>query len=183
MKSTWKLDQSHSELLFKVKHLMISNVKGEFKEFDVQVESPEQGFHDAKVHATIQADSIFTNNTDRDNHLKSDDFFNAEQYPTLEFTSTSMEKLDEENYRLKGELTMKGVTKNVVLEVNHGGTAKDPYGNTKAGFSISGKINRKDFGLNWNQVLETGGVMVSDEVRINGEIQLALAENKAPASA
>lgn len=171
-RTTWALDPAHSELLFKVKHLMITNVKGEFRRFDVQVESQGDDFSDAKIAVKIAADSVFTNNADRDGHLQSADFFDAEAYPEITFKSTTMNKLDDENYQLKGLLTMKGISNEVVLDVELGGYVKDPYGNDKAGFSIAGKFNRSDWGLNWNAALEAGGVMVSDEVRLSGEIQL-----------
>jgi len=170
-RTVWAIDPTHSELLFKVKHLMITNVKGEFRSFNASLESVGTDFSKAKVSATIDADSIFTNNTDRDNHLKSADFFDVENHKELTFEGTSFTKLDEDNYQLKGNLTIKGVSKEITLDVEFGGIAKDPWGNEKAGFSLSGKINRKDWGLNWNAALEAGGVMVSDEVRINGEVQ------------
>ena len=150
---------------------MITNVKGEFRSFNASLESVGTDFSKARVTATVDADSIFTNNTDRDNHLKSADFFDVENYKELTFEGTSFTKLDDDNYQLKGNLTIKGFTKEITLDVEFGGIAKDPWGNEKAGFSISGKINRKDWGLNWNAALEAGGVMVSDEVRINGEVQ------------
>ena len=170
-RTVWALDPTHSELLFKVKHLMITNVKGEFRSFNASLESIGTDFSKARVTATVDADSIFTNNTDRDNHLKSADFFDVENHKELTFEGTSFSKLDDDNYQLKGNLTIKGVTKEITLDVEFGGIAKDPWGNEKAGFSVSGKINRKDWGLNWNAALEAGGVMVSDEVRINGEVQ------------
>lgn len=171
-KTTWGMDPAHSELLFKVKHLMITNVKGEFRKFDISVESDGNDFENAKVEVNIDPASIFTNNADRDAHLVSADFFETEKFDKITFTSTEMNKMDDENYQLKGDLEIKGVKKEVVLDVEFGGFMKDPYGQEKAGFSISGKFNRKDFGLNWNAALETGGVMVSDEVRLNAEIQL-----------
>jgi polyisoprenoid-binding protein YceI len=171
-KTTWVSDPTHSELLFKVKHLMISNVKGEFKTFEVKAESEGDDFTNANVMVKIDVNSIFTNQIDRDNHLRSADFFDAEQYSELTFESTEMIKLDDENYQLKGMLTIKDVSKEVVLDVEFGGFVKDFYGNDKAGFSISGKFNRTDFGLNWNAALETGGVLVSEEVRLNAEIQM-----------
>src|SRR5690606_4877032 len=144
------LDPTHSELTFKIKHLMITNVKGEFRKFDATIESNGLDFGDAKVKATIDASSIYTNNDDRDAHLQSGDFFDAESFPTIDFESTQLNKLDDENYQLKGMLTMKGVEKEVILDVEFGGFVTDLYGNHKAGFSVSGKLNRKDFGLNWN---------------------------------
>lgn len=167
----WVADPTHSEILFKVKHLMITNVKGEFRNFKAEIKSAGDDFNDAKVLVTIDADSIFTNNKDRDAHLKTGDFFDVEKYPHIVFEGTKFEKLDDENYKLTGMLTINGIAKEVVLDVEHGGTIKDLYGNYKAGFSVSGKINRKDWGLNWNAALEAGGVMVSDEVRINAEVQ------------
>ena len=172
VKTTWAIDPSHSELLFKVKHLMITNVKGEFRKFSGTIESDGNDFSDAEVNVTIDAGSIFTNDTSRDGHLKSADFFDAETYPELTFKGSTFKKLDNENYQLRGMLTIKGISKKVILDVEFGGLVKDPWGNDKAGFSVSGKISRKEWGLNWNAALETGGVMVSDEVRINAEVQL-----------
>ena len=170
VKTTWAIDPTHSELTFKVKHLMITNVKGEFRQFNVSLESDGNNFANAKVIATANADSIDTNNTDRDNHLKSADFFDATAHKQLKFEGITVKKSDE-IYQLIGGLTIKGKTNQVVFDVEFGGLVTDPYGNKKAGFSFSGKINRKDWGLNWNAALETGGVMVSEEVRIYGEAQ------------
>lgn len=169
--TNWAIDPTHSEILFKVKHLMITNVKGEFRDFNAEIAANGQGFDKAKVTATIDANSVFTNNTDRDGHLKTADFFDVENHPKLTFEGTSFQKLDEGNYQLRGLLSIKDVSKEVVLDVEFGGLVKDPYGNEKAGFSVTGKINRKDWGLNWNAALEAGGVMVSDEVRIMAEVQ------------
>lgn len=171
-KTKWVLDPTHSELTFKVKHLMISNVKGEFRKFDATVLSDGEDFSNAEVSATIEAASVDTNNEDRDNHLRSDDFFGADEHPQLTFESTDLSKLDEDNYRLKGLLQIKGVKNEITLDVDFGGLMTDPYGNKKAGFTANGKINRKDWGLNWNAALETGGVLVSDEVRLSAEVQL-----------
>lgn len=170
-KTKWAIDPTHSEILFKVKHLMITNVKGEFRNFDGGITSEGDDFDNAKVNVTIDASSIFTNNKDRDAHLQSADFFDVENHKELTFEGSALNKLDDENYQLKGLLTIKGISKEVTLDVEFGGRMKDPYGNEKAGFSVSGKINRKDWGLNWNAALEAGGVMVSDEVRINAEVQ------------
>ncbi len=169
MKTIWTLDPSHSELTFKVKHLMISNVKGEFKSFQATIDGED--FSTAKISATVDATSIYTNATDRDNHLKSADFFDVENYKELTFESTAFKQTDEDEFKLTGILTIKGTSKEVTLNVEYGGTNKDPWGNEKAGFSIDTKINRKDWGLNWNAALETGGVLVSDEVKIQGELQ------------
>ena len=169
MATKWNLDTTHSEITFKVRHMMISNVKGAFNTFTAEVEAEDDTFKNAKVTATIQTDSIDTNNADRDTHLKSADFFNAEQNPTITFESDSL--ADD----VTGHLTINGVTKPVQLEVEFGGINQDPWGNTKAGFTFEGKIKRSDFGLNWNAALETGGVLVSDEVKISGELQFVKA--------
>ena len=166
----WSLDPTHSELQFKVKHLMITTVTGSFNSLTASLTSDADDFENAKVTFEAELNSIDTGNTDRDNHLKSADFFDAEQFPKMTFTSSSFEK-DGSDYVLKGDLTVKGITKPIKLNVEFGGIATDPWGNTKAGFTISGKINRTDFGLTWNAALETGGVMVSEDVRILGELQ------------
>jgi len=171
VRTQWAVDPTHSELTFKVKHLMITNVKGEFRKFDASIVSEGEDFSRAKVEVTVDANSIFTNNEDRDNHLRGADFFETEKFPTLTFRGTEFKKVDDESYQLKGNLTMKGVEKAVTLDLEFGGFMKDPYGNEKAGFSFSGKLNRKDWGLNGNAALEAGGVMVSEEVRIFGEVQ------------
>ena len=169
MATKWNLDTTHSEITFKVRHMMISNVKGAFNTFTAEVEAEDDTFKNAKVTATINVDSIDTNNADRDTHLKSADFFNVEQNPTITFESASL--ADD----VTGYLTINGVTKPVQLEVEFGGINQDPWGNTKAGFTFEGKIKRSDFGLNWNAALETGGVLVSDEVKISGELQFVKA--------
>ena len=169
MANKWNLDPSHSEITFKVRHMMISNVKGSFNTFTADMEAEDDTFKNAKVKATIQTDSISTNSADRDKHLKSEDFFNVEANPQITFETDSL------NNEITGNLTMNGVTKPVQLDVEFGGINVDPYGQTKAGFSFEGKIKRSDFGLNWNAALETGGVMVSDEVKIAGELQFVKA--------
>lgn len=168
-KTKWVLDPAHSELVFKVKHLMITNVKGEFRNFSATMEGED--FTKSTIKVTIDASSISTNDAQRDGHLKSADFFDVENHKEITFEGTSFLPLNNEKYQLKGMLTMKGISKEVVLDVDFGGINKDPWGNEKAGFSINGKINRKDWGLNWNATLESGGVLVSDEVKINGEVQ------------
>jgi len=168
-KTAWVLDSTHSELVFKVKHLMIANVKGEFRKFSASVDGSD--IMKSPVTVEIDAASIYTNEDQRDGHLKSTDFFDVEKYPTLTFKSTAWEKSQDGASTLTGILTIKGVSKEVTLDVEFGGISKDPWGKEKAGFSISGKIIRSDFGLNWNAALETGGVLVSDEVRINAEVQ------------
>lgn len=169
IKTKWVLDPSHSELTFKVKHLMISNVKGEFEKFTAEID--EIDFLSGKVTAVIDTSSIFTNSSDRDNHLRGSDFFDVEKFPTSTFTGISLVKVDDAQYILKGVLDIKGIVREVNLNVEFGGTNKDPWGNEKAGFSFEGTINRKEWGLNWNAMLESGGVLVSDEVKIAGELQ------------
>ena len=168
----WILDSTHSELGFKIKHLMITNVSGSFKNFNAEVTSEETDFGTAQINLSADMASISTNNDQRDAHLRNSDFFEVEQYPELNFQSTTIEKKDSDTYTLFGELTMKGITKPVKLNVEYTGLSKDPWGGERAGFVVTGKINRSDWGINFNGVLETGGVMLSDEVRINGEIQL-----------
>ncbi|MCX2573941.1 YceI family protein [Pedobacter sandarakinus] len=166
----WTLDPTHSELQFKVKHLMITTVTGSLKSFTAELTSEGDEFENAEVSFSGEINSLDTGNTDRDNHLKSGDFFDAEQFATITFKSSTIEK-DGGDYIVKGDLTIKGQTKPVSLTAEFGGIATDPWGNTKAGFTLSGKINRSDFGLTWNAALETGGVMVSEEVRLLGELQ------------
>ncbi|MBN1951910.1 MAG: YceI family protein [Bacteroidales bacterium] len=169
VKTKWVLDPSHSELLFKVKHLMITNVKGEFRDFSATIDGED--FLKSQIEAVVNTDSVFTNEKDRDAHLKSADFFDVENHGQMKFSGTSFKKVDDVNYLLKGLLSIKGVSREISLDVEFGGINKDPWGNTKAGFSFEGKLNRKDWGLTWNAALETGGVLVSDEVRISGEVQ------------
>jgi polyisoprenoid-binding protein YceI len=168
-KAKWVLDPSHSEILFKVKHLMISNVKGEFRKFHAEIEGED--FKHAAIRMTIDPSSLSTNEENRDKHLMSDDFFGVESHKEITFEKTSFRQVDEDTYEMSGLLTIKGVTKEVSLEVEFGGVNKDPWGNEKIGFSLTGKINRKEWGLNWNAALETGGVLVSDEVKISAEVQ------------
>ena len=171
-KTKWTLDPTHSELIFKVKHLMISTVTGRFRKFDLAVETDEEDF--AKiVSAKLVADlhSIDTNNEQRDNHLRSNDFFNADKFKQLEFEVTRYEG-DSSQGKLYGDLTIRDVTKSIVLEMEAGGIMTDSNGQTKAGFTVNGKINRREFGLMWNGVTEAGGIIVGDEVKIRAEIQL-----------
>ncbi len=169
-RTKWTLDPSHSELLFKVKHLMISNVKGEFRKMNASIDIVGNDLSTAKAKVNIDAGSIFTNDDNRDKHLQGADFFDAEKHPELTFESTSFLG-NTSDCKLTGNLTIKGVTKPVTLNVEFGGVNKDPWGNEKMGFSLTGTIHRKDWDLNWNAALETGGVLVSDEVRISAEVQ------------
>lgn len=169
----WVLDPTHSEVQFKIKHLMITNVSGSFDIFTVSAQTEEEDFTKAKLSFTAEVNSVSTNNEQRDTHLKAPDFFDAEKFPQIKFTATKTESVDSDgSYELYGDLTIRDVIKNVKLSVEFGGVVKDPHGNTKAGFTINGKINRKDFGLTWSAVTEAGGVVVSDEVKIAAEIQL-----------
>ena len=169
---TWALDPTHSELQFKIKHLMISTVSGQFNEFKATVETDNDDFTKAKVHFEATVDSISTNNEQRDAHLKNGDFFDAEKYPVITFDSERMEKTSEDEYKLYGTLTMRGVSKKIILNTEFGGITKDPWGNTRTGFSVSGKINRQDFGMSFGAVSETGGLLLGDEVKINANVQL-----------
>lgn len=171
--ANWIIDAAHSELQFKVKHLMISTVTGTFRTFSGSVESNGDDFSGSSVRFEAEVASIDTRSEDRDNHLKSGDFFDAEKFPKLSFVSSSWEKTGEDTYEVKGDLTIKGVTLPVTLEVESGGIQKDPWGNTKAGFDLKGKINRKDFGLTWNAATEAGGVLVGEEVKLIASVQLA----------
>ncbi|MDP3681258.1 MAG: YceI family protein [Flavobacterium sp.] len=167
----WVIDPTHSEIGFKVKHMMFTNVSGKFSKFDATIEAEDNDFENAKIEFTGAIDSITTGNADRDTHLLSPDFFDAAQFPEIKFSATSFTKINEGEYELVGDLTLHGVTKSVKLAAEYGGLMKDPWGNTKMALALEGKINRKDWGLNWNSALETGGVLVSEEVRLNIELQ------------
>jgi len=171
-KTAWAIDTAHSEVHFKVKHMMVSTVTGAFDEFEGKAESSSEDFTNANIEFSANIDSINTKNGQRDGHLKSEDFFNAEKFPKMTFKSTKFTKTDEDEFELIGDLTIRDVTKSVKLEVEFNGTAVDPYGNTKAGFEIKGKINRKDFGLKWGAVTEAGSVVVGDQVKLDINIQL-----------
>lgn len=170
--ATYKIDAMHSEITFKVKHLMITNVTGSFQQFDATLEASADDFSDAKINFEASIDSISTNNEQRDTHLKSDDFFAAANYPKLSFVSTSFIHKSGSEYALVGDLTIKGNTKSVELAVDFGGRMTDFYGQDKAGFEITGKINRSEFGLTWSAVTEAGGVVVSDEIKLNMAVQM-----------
>lgn len=172
MKTTWKIDELHSDMQFRIKHLVISTVAGSFTKFTAEAETDGEDFEGGKVRFTADVNSVSTGNEQRDGHLKSADFFDAANHPTLDFISEKIVKADDSVYKMHGNLTIRGTTKPVVLNVEFGGTAKDPYGNFKAGFDVSGKINRSDFGLIWNAVTEAGGVVVSDEVKIAANVQM-----------
>ena len=172
-KTKWSIDVAHSEIAFKVKHLMITNVKGVFNEFDGSIYTTGENFMTSEIDFFMNPASVDTRDVKRDEHLRSADFFDVENFKEITFAGDSYEKVDDDgSYELYGNLTIKGVTKQVKLDVEFGGIMKDPWGNEKAGFSINGKINRKDFGLTWNAALETGGVLVGEEIKISCEIQL-----------
>lgn len=172
-KIKWALDPTHSEIQFKIRHLMISNVTGQFTKFDVSAETEDEDFLSAKVSFSADVDSITTGNEQRDVHLKSPDFFDAPKFPQIKFVATKYENVDNDgSYELYGDLTIRDITQKVKLDVEFGGIVKDPWGNTRAGFEINGKVNRKEFGLQWHAVTEAGGVVVSDEVKIHCAIEL-----------
>lgn len=171
-KSNWVLDPTHSEVGFRVKHMMFTNVSGKFNEFSVSVSNENDDFSNSSIVFEADVNSIDTGNGERDNHLKSADFFDAENFPKLSFTATSVEKASEGTYTISGDLTIKETTKPVKLAAEYSGLLKDPWGNSKIALSIESKINRKDFGLSWNAALETGGVLVGEEVKLVAEVQL-----------
>ena len=169
----WAIDPTHSKIGFKVKHLMISNVLGSFREFEGEVSTVGNDFSKSVISFSLNTASVDTEIADRDGHLKSGDFFDVENYPKITFTGNGLKDLGDDLYDLTGDLTIKGVTNPTTLSVEFGGVNADPWGNVKAGFAITGKINRKDWGLTWNAALETGGVLVGEEVKINCDIELA----------
>ncbi len=172
MATKWKIDPMHSEVQFKVKHLMITTVTGYFQTFDLEAETENDDFNTAsKIEFTAEIDSISTNNEQRDTHLKSADFFNSAEFSQLKFVGKKYDGSGDEA-KLQGDLTIKGTTRPITVNVEYGGIVVDPYGQTKAGFTVSGKISRKEFGLTWGAVTEAGTVVVSDEIRLNAEIQL-----------
>lgn len=172
----WNLDKSHSSVKFSVQHLVISETEGNFKVYDGSINSPSADFNNAQVNFTVDVNSINTDDEKRDAHLKGDDFFNAEKYPTMKFTSTSLKKVKGNMYTMEGNLTIRDVTKKVKFAVVYNGTVKDPWGNTKAGFKASGKINRKDYGLKWSATTEAGGAVVGDEVQMLINVEFAQAK-------
>ena len=167
----WVIDPTHSEIGFKVKHMMFTNVSGKFEKFDASIETEGDSFENAKVHFSGDIDSISTGNADRDAHLRSADFFDAAEFPKITFEGSSFKKIDEGSFEITGDLSLHGVSKSIKLNAEYSGQMKDPWGNTKTAFTLTGKINRKDWGLNWNSALETGGVLVSEEVRLAIDLQ------------
>ncbi|HET6994918.1 MAG TPA: YceI family protein [Chitinophagaceae bacterium] len=167
----WALDPTHSELQFKVKHLMISTVTGQFNKFNATVDTEDHDFSNAKIDFTAEVDSISTNNVQRDEHLKNTDFFDAPNHPQITFKSENLEKVSDDEYKLAGTLAMKGTSKPVQLNVEFGGVTVDPWGNTRAGFTVSGKINRQDFGVSFSAITDTGSIVLGDEVKIIASVQ------------
>ena len=167
----WVLDPMHSEVQFKIKHLVISTVTGSFTTFTGSMQSEGDTFENAKVEFSLDVESITTNQEQRDIHLRSEEFFDAVKFPHIKFESTSFVKESGDNYQLTGNLTMKDVTKPVTLEAEYGGSAVDFYGNHKAGFEVSGKINRKDFGLTWGAITEAGSIVLGDDVKLIANVQ------------
>lgn len=170
--ATWKIDPAHSEIEFKVKHLMITNVTGHFAGYDATLTSEKDDFSDANINFEADVNTISTKNSQRDEHLKSPDFFDTAKYPKISFLSTGVKKKDEEGLVLTGDLTIRDVTRPVELDVEYTGTLVDPWGQTKAGFELKGKINRKDFGLTWSATTEAGGLVLSDDVRLALAVQM-----------
>ena len=170
--ATYKIDVDHSDVMFKVKHLMISTATGYFKKFDATHETNEGDLSDAKVNFEADIDSVDTKNEQTDAHLKSDDFFNAEQFPKMTFKSTSIEKTGDDEFALTGDLTIRDITKPVTLKVEYNGTTTDPWGMERMGFEIGGKINRKEYGLKWSAVTEAGGIVVADEVKLAMNVEM-----------
>jgi len=177
VKTKWVLDPSHSEVGFKVKHMMFTNVSGKFSDFNVDVETEADDFTKSAIRFEADMASVSTGNNDRDNHLRGEDFFDVTQFPKMSFAAGSLRQKDGDDYELAGDLTMHGITRPVSLDVEYGGLGKDPWGNIKAGFSISGKINRKDWGLAYNAVLDNGGLLLGEDIKLHIEIQLVKQQN------
>ena len=170
--TTWKADASHSSVKFSVSHLVVSETEGTFKVYDANISSTKEDFTDAKIDFSIDVNSINTENEMRDKHLKSDDFFNAEKFPKILLKGTSFKKVSGNKYVLEGDLTIRDVTKKVKLDVVYGGTVKDPYGNTKAGFKVTGTVDRLAYGLKWNVLTEAGGAVVGKDVELTVKLEL-----------
>lgn len=178
---TWQLDASHSHIGFSVKHMMIATVRGQFQTYTGTLELNTEDITKSVITGEIDVASINTREPQRDDHLRSADFFDAATYPTISFKSTKIEQVDGNEYRITGDITIHGVTKEIVLDAEYAGIHKDPWGNTRTGFTATGSLNRKDFGLNWNAALETGGVLVGEKVKIELEVEAVL--QQAPVTA
>ena len=171
-KSIWGIDPTHSEIGFRVKHMMFTNVSGKFKAFQVYFENTDDQFETSQISFSADVNSIDTSSADRDNHLRSADFFDVDKFPKITFNSTELRKINEGQFQLTGDLTIKDITRSIVLDVEYSGLLKDPWGNTRIAASVSGKINRKDFGLGWNAALEAGGLLVGEDIKLLAEVQL-----------
>jgi polyisoprenoid-binding protein YceI len=172
----WVLDPTHSEVEFKVKHLMISTVTGTFSSFTADVNTENEDFTTAKATFTVDVASINTKNEQRDGHIRSADFFDVATHPQIKFVLTKIENVDNDgSFNIHGDLTLHGITKNIRLEVEFGGVIKDPWGNTRAGLTVSGKINRKEFGLTWHMTTDAGGVVLGDDVKIHVSLEFVKA--------
>ena len=171
VKSKWKVDTVHTRLGFSARHMVISEVEGQFRDFDINVSAGDD-FSDSEIEVIIKTDSIDTGNKDRDNHLKSADFFDAVNHPEMKFKSASIEKISDEEFKLKGDLTIRDISKPVELDVTFGGRIKDPWGNERAGFQVEGNLNRFDYDLKWNALMETGGAVVGKMIKINCHVEL-----------
>jgi polyisoprenoid-binding protein YceI len=180
---SWKIDNAHSQITFHIRHMMITNVRGRFENFDAKVDWNETAPTKSSVEVTVDVASINTREAQRDGHLRSPDFFDVEKYPTLTFKSKRIEKIDDSHGRIIGDLTIRDVTREVVLDAEYSGQGKNPYALTVAGFTAATKINRKDWGLNWNVALETGGWLVGDDIKIEVELELIKQDVAQPAAA
>jgi polyisoprenoid-binding protein YceI len=172
-KTTWVIDAAHSEMLFKIKHLVISSITGSFRKFEGNVMSEEADFNNAKFLLRIDVKSIDTNQSQRDEHLQRSDFFEADTYPKITFESTSFLKVNNNDYKMIGNLTLKGVTKPIELNVEYGGFENDGHGNVKHGFEITGIVNRKEFGMSWNKITDKGGLGLGEDVKLIANIQIS----------
>ena len=170
--STWTIDPVHSKIRFSVEHMVISQVEGEFKLYEGNIQTTTNDFSDAKINLSIDLNSVDTDNSKRDSDLKSANFFDTANYPKMTFVSTSIKTIEKGNYILKGNLTLHGITKEITLNMSYGGTIKDPWGNTRAGLKVTGKINRTDFGLKYNALIESGRLVVGDDVEITCKVEL-----------
>ena len=168
----WKIDEVHSKIRFSARHMVISEVEGQFNNFDFSLENEGDDLTTSQIELTIDTNSIDTRNDDRDNHLRSADFFEVKKYPEIKFKSTSIKKINNEKYRLMGDLTIRNITRPIELDVTYGGQIKDPWGNTRAGFNVRGNLNRFDYGLKWNKLIETGGAVVGKNININCDIEI-----------
>ena len=173
---SWSIDEIHSKIRFSARHMVISEVEGQFNKFDFSFINEGDDLTTGQVELIIYANSVDTRNTDRDNHLRSADFFDAEKYPEIKFKSSSIKRIDDEKYKLIGDLTIKRITKAIELDVAYGGQIKDPWGNTRAGFNVKGSLNRFDYGLRWNNLIETGGAVVGKTINLNCDIEVVKQE-------